>query len=60
MVNQIIIDRETGDKLEEFHNKVSDAINEINEKYNLNFYEMIGVMEAIVFTLHDQAMEIED
>jgi len=53
---QIIVDRDTGEKLEEFHNIVEEHINEINKKFNLNCYEMIGVLEAIIFTLHDDAL----
>lgn len=62
MTNQIIIDRPTGDKLEKFHNELAEHINIIQEKYNLNFYEVIGVLEAIIFTLHEDALnyEVED
>jgi len=60
MTNSIIVDRETGDKLAEFHTQVANSLNEINKKFHLNFYEMIGVLEAIIFTLHDDAMVEEE
>ncbi len=55
MVNPIIIDRETGDKLGRFHKEVEDLIFKINERYSLNYYEMVGVLETIIWGLHDDA-----
>ena len=60
MKNQIIIDRDTGDKLSKFHDEVAEAITEINKRFNLNFYEMVGVLETIIFTLHDDALNYEE
>ena len=56
----IIIDRETGDKLKEFHTEVSDFIDKINEKFSLNYYEMIGVLETIIWGLHEDAFNYEE
>ena len=60
MSNPIIIDRETGEKLREFHNKVGNYLSELNETFGLNYYELIGVLETIIFTLHDDAMNDEE
>lgn len=56
----IIIDRETGDKLWEFHNELLDSITEINGKFSLNYYEMIGVLETIIWGLHEDAINYEE
>ncbi len=60
MVNPIIIDRETGDKLKKFHKEVEDFIFQINKRFSLNYYEMIGVLETIIYILHDDAMGEEE
>ncbi len=52
----IIIDRDTGNKLSSVHDEVSKFLNEINDRFNLNYYEMIGVLETIIFLLHDSAL----
>ena len=49
MVNPIIIDRETGEKLGRFHKEVEDFIFKINERYSLNYYELVGVLETIIW-----------
>lgn len=60
MSDPIIIDRETGDKLKEFHDEVANSITKINKRFGLNYYEIVGVLETIIFTLHDDAMNGED
>ncbi len=60
MVNPIIIDRETGDKLNGFFDEVSEFVTKINKRYSLNYYEMIGVLQTLIFILHGDAMGDED
>ncbi len=60
MVNPIIIDRETGDKLKKFHKEVEDFIFETNKKFSLNYYEMVGVLETIIFGLHDDTYNVDE
>jgi hypothetical protein len=63
MKNQIIIDRETGEKLKRFHELIEEYILELNKKFSLNYYEMIGVLETIIWGLHDDAFcgeEVEE
>lgn len=54
--NKIIIEKETGDKLLEFHDTLMEHIHNINEKYQLNYYELVGVLDTIKFILHDDAI----
>ena len=60
MATPIIIDRETGDKLKEFDSEVCVFLSKINKKYGLNYYEIIGVLETIIWGLHDDAFNGED
>ena len=56
-INTIIIDRETGDKLSKFHEELEEFIFKINEKYSLNYYELVGVLDTIKFSLHADAIQ---
>ena len=60
MTNPIIIDRETGDKLKKFHKEVEDFIFQINKRFSLNYYEMVGVLETIIWGLHDDVFNGEE